>query len=212
MQSFATRNNASSPRRSWAAASIAFLCLASSGAVSADTLNPGSVLTISFTAAPNASDLLVFGSGFGMTATGSPTVTTSLFNGATLLGIANAPVLSFFGQQYFDSTFEKPGSQYTFGPPITVDFTSINNGTIDGKLVLTVTGGSVDYQQNFYLQDAESCGTDCYTPKFNLGITRYDLSSAGPSSAPEPASFCLAGAALSTLFFLRRRKAASRIG
>jgi len=197
-------------RKTGVAISLGLLSLALPGAASADTLNPGSTLTISFTAAPNSSDLLIFASDWGFSATGSSTVTTQLFNGNTLMGTAISPVASF-GQQYFENYFAKPGDQYTYDSPTAVDLSSLNNGTINGKLVVTITGGSMSYYQNFYLHDAQSCGSGCYMPAYNVGITSYQLSdspASGPAAAaaPEPASLTTAGAALVGLFFMGRRR------
>lgn len=185
-----------------ATASICLLCLTLCGAASADTLNPGSTLTITFAAIPNQSDLLIFGSGEFFTATGSAVVTTELFNGNSLLGRVTSPVLEFSSQQYFTAYFKKAGSQYTFDSPTEVDFSSINDGTIAGKLVVTVAGGSLNYQTNFYFQDGESCSSDCYTPKYNVGITGI---SPPVAVVPEPTSAPLGGIAIVALFLLRRK-------
>jgi hypothetical protein len=148
---------------------------------------------------------LIFGSGDFLTATASAVVTTELFNGNSLLGTVTSPVLEFFSQQYFTAYFKKTGSQYTFDSPAEVDFSSINDGTIAGKLVVTVTGGSLNYQTNFYFQDGESCSSDCYTPKYNAGITGFSLSGPPVTVAPEPTSATLGGIAMASLLLLRRK-------
>ena len=125
------------------------------------TFAPGEQLVTTFTAAPNNSDLLLYYNNDPLTVTGSPVFNVSLFNGSTLLGTYTHGPFTSNGVLGFGATFESPSVHNPFLDTVTVDFTSINNGTISGRLVVTVTGGSVSgfNPGHLILYDAVSTST-----------------------------------------------------
>src|SRR5689334_8192829 len=109
----------------------------------AEGLSPGDRLTVTFTAAPNTADSLYLFCNDPLTITGAPVFTTSLYDGAILLATYTAAPSNFNGVYTFSSRFfssaRGPGSStYT-----TISFAPINAGRITGRLVTTVSGGSV---------------------------------------------------------------------
>ena len=111
------------------------------------TMAPGQELVATFTAFANSADLLFFSDKSPLTTTGSPTISAALYDGSTLLGTYTQTASS-----YLQIEFESVTSRYTapniasVGPPPTrVDFKGFNNGTIAGKLVVTVSGGSINF-------------------------------------------------------------------
>jgi hypothetical protein len=178
------------------AATLVFLCSTTLFAAPA-TLAPGSVLQVTFTATPNSSDLLFFFDPLPVTVTGSPVVTTQLFDGATLLGTIVAPLFTFSGDQYIQVLFRAPGSAFdpTTNPNATVDFTSIHNGTINGKITMTVSGGTITGFDtgNFFLYDAVSVGGGYL---IQAHITRSPVTITGPPPVPTLAEPALAALGL----------------
>jgi serine/threonine protein kinase/streptogramin lyase len=107
------------------------------------TLVPGQELSARFTTITNSADLLFFFSNTPLVTSGAPIITASLFNGNTLLGTYTQTVSTLL-QINFESLTSQFASPSAVGPlPTRVDFTSINKGTIDGRLVVTVVGGSI---------------------------------------------------------------------
>lgn len=155
-----------------------------------------------FTAAPNSSDLLLFFTNDPLTLTGSPVFSISLYNGATLLGTATQ-------NQFFEGVFNAPGADLSiFGVSpqafeAQVDFASINNGTINGKIITTVTGGSVSgfSLNDFILEDGKSCPL-CFLPEGDITKTSLTLTQASP--VPEPSALPAISVALAALLGVRR--------
>jgi len=150
------------------------------------TLAPGNVLEATFTSVTNTSDMLVFFSNDDLTLAGSPVITTELFNGSSLLGsIASAPSpfegVSFFGVYFLSasSIFVAPPGQSAV-----VDLTSMQNGTIQGLLKVTVAGGSVSgfCVSDFVLYDAEGL-SDGYRPENDLTNIKVTLGSTATAAA-----------------------------
>jgi hypothetical protein len=114
-------------------------------ALQAATFGPGDQLVLTFTAAPNTADLLLLFSNDPLAIVGTPVFTTNLYNGQTLLGTYSSRPFVFNGVSTFTVAFAAPGggSGASINNPVTVPFTSITNGTIAGRLVTTVSGGSV---------------------------------------------------------------------
>ena len=181
------------------------------GVAVADTLNPGDQMIATFTATPNTADILDYFNNDPLTITGSPVITTSLYDGSTLLGTHTASPFAFAGQFFFVITFAAPGggSGAAMYSPTTVDFTSIHNGTINGRLVTTVSGGSVSgfNLANFVLYDATSISTNSFTPLNNINRTSLFIQSAQSSATPIPSSILLTliGVIGAGLYETRRR-------
>jgi hypothetical protein len=136
---------------------------------------PGGTLQVTFTTHSNASDLLFFYTNDPLTVTGSPILTARLYNGATLLGTVTAPPYPFTGNQYFESGFRSPSSPFNPSSGLladrmtTVDLTSLQNGTIQGRIEVTVSGGSISGfdTTHFVLYDAVGSGGG-FTPQNNV--------------------------------------------
>jgi hypothetical protein len=182
---------------------LAIAVLLSVSIISGSSLAPGGVLEATFTSVANTSDLLLFFSNDPLTLTGSPVITTELFNGANLLGSIVAPLFFFQGNHYYQAFFESPSTTLILNPgqPSTiVDLTSMQNGTIHGLIEVTVTGGSISGfsvsghssgsccspASNFFLYDAVSVPPRTYNPQSNLNNENLSL-----SSTPEPATSVL---------------------
>jgi hypothetical protein len=145
------------------------------------TLGPGVTLQATFTTAPNNSDLLFFFDNTPTITTGSPVVTVELLNGSTPLGLFTYAIGPTAFPNILQVGFASVGSTFTglqfsnTGPTIPrADFTSINNGTIAGKLVVTVSGGTITFDESalvFY--DAVSCAGGCDTPKTDVKNITY---------------------------------------
>lgn len=147
----------------------------------AATFGPGSQLVATFTAKSNTSDLVFFFDNDIATVTGSPVFTTSIYDGATLLGTATYTVP--LNGATFVADFSSPGSPYQ---AVTIPFGGINAGTINGKLVTTVSGGSVT---NFntakvFLYDAQSKSSNTYVPLGDITLTGITLNPPATSSLP----------------------------
>jgi uncharacterized protein (TIGR03437 family) len=152
------------------------------------TIGPGDQLVATFTAAPNQADLLFFFNNDALTISGSPIFTTSLYDGSTLLGTyTRAPFVSS-GSSSFVSAFASPGGGSGAAPyaPSTVDFSSIQGGSINGRLVTVVSGGSVSgfNLANAILYDAVSAGNG-YQPQSDITLTSLTLQPA--AGAPDVA-------------------------
>jgi hypothetical protein len=77
------------------------------------------------------------------TYTGSPVITTQLFNGTNLLGtVVSAPSL-FGGSYYYEALFESASGFPEGAPTAIVDLTSMQNATMQGILKVTISGGSI---------------------------------------------------------------------
>jgi len=105
------------------------------------TLGPGDTLEATFTSVPvPAADVLAMGSIDLITSTGAPVTTAELFNGANLLGTTGA-IMSSQGNYYLSVLFKSPTSLYPGGA--VADLTSMQNGTIQGSIKVTVSGGAI---------------------------------------------------------------------
>ena len=151
------------------------------GSAAPPSLLPGDVLEATFTSVPNASDLLWFFDTDSLTLTGSPVITTELFNGTNLLGsVVSAPITNG-GSSSFQALFKSQSSILAAGPGLSaaVDLTSMQNGTIQGLLKMTVSGGSVSgiCTADFELYDAKSVSSSSYQPEPDLKNIKVTLSS-----------------------------------
>ena len=157
--------------------------LLAAGATSAHgaTFGPGSQLVATFTAKPNSSDVIFFFDNDVATLTGSPVFTTSIYDGQTLLGTATtAPGINFtFLAGYSSSTS-------LFQTNNTIPFGASNAGTINGRIVTTVTGGSVTNfnPAHVVLYDAQSKSSNSYVPLGDVTMTGITLNPPVTSSLP----------------------------
>lgn len=173
---------------------IAVLLVSSIGTslIKGSTLSPGSTLEATFISAVNTSDVLAFFTNDPLTLTGSPVITTELFNGLTLLGSNAGAPIRVDRYDYYQVFFVSPSSSFgTDVYPTTttvVDLTSMQNGTVDGLLKVTVSGGSISgfNLSHFSLFDATSCGAGCDRPEGDLENENFML-----TSSPEPGTVAL---------------------
>jgi hypothetical protein len=145
-----------------------------------------------FTAVPNTVDTLLFFDNTPLVETGSPVISLSLYNGGALLGgplDTLSPGFLVFG-------FRSSSSVFVVVPPPPIDFTSINNGTIAGRLLLTVTGGSIGFNTNdlalWDVNSASSLGATgdslTWTVLHPLGDLRNIVFGGG---VPEPSTWAM---------------------
>jgi len=134
--------------------------------VKPSALNAGDNLVITFTTVSSTSDILLLQNNDSLTVTGSPTLTTNLYDGQKLLGTHISGPFPHTGGFSFLAAFAAPGggSGVSLDSPATVDFSSLQNGTINGRLVTSIAGGSIS---GFYLADtvlvgAKSTGSNSY--------------------------------------------------
>ena len=192
---------------------LLFAALATSTrAVQAATFGPNDQLIVTFTAVANSADLLFLFNNDPLTVTGSPVFTSKLYDGQTLLGTYIAKPFVYNGVSTFICDFVSPGggSGASFYNATTVPFSSINNGTIAGRLVTTVSGGSVS---GFNLADVifydASSLPDGYRPLRDVVATSLTLQNAPAlphlaaggswttgifviNTSPQPAGFSIA--------------------
>jgi len=131
---------------------------------------------VTFTTVANASDLLFFFDNTPTVTTGTPVVTVELLNGDKPLGLFTYAIGPTAFPNVLQVGFASVGSSYTgvqfaAGSPTIprADFTAITNGTIAGKLLITVSGGTITFDESalvFY--DAVSCAGGCYSPKTDV--------------------------------------------
>lgn len=144
--------------------------------LSGASLGPGDQLIATFTTLPNTSDILIFFNNQALTFNGTPVMTTTLYNGQTTLGKYTGRLITTGGAGYFVAVFASTagGAGVANYGPTKLDFTSINSGTINGRMVTEVTGGSISGfdLSKFVLQDGVS-QTDGYRPMPN--VTRINL-------------------------------------
>jgi hypothetical protein len=111
-------------------------------AANAATLDPGETYEVKFTTVPtlcpggvgSGCDTLEFA--LFTSVIGSPSLTADLFDGATLLGVNQSSSCCI-------PVFKSNTSIFTVLTPTVVDFTSIQSGAIQGRVDISVTGGSL---------------------------------------------------------------------
>jgi hypothetical protein len=158
------------------------------------SLSPGQTLQLTFTATPNLlSDMLIFFTNDALTVTGSPIITTQLYDGSTLLGTVVAPPVNSSGSQYYQVTFQSPSSTWIpSGPFATVNLAPMQNGTIQGTIRITISGGAISglNTTDFVLYDAMSNGTSGFSIQHD--VTHGPVVITSPSNVPALSQWGLA--------------------
>jgi hypothetical protein len=124
---------------------------------------------------------------------------TFLFDGATQLGVVTNSSFSELGIfiTASDAFFAGPNRQSV------IDFSSILNGTIDGRLILTVTDGSFTFTDQSQVRGWLGLGGPGGT--FGVGdrVNITSVRNVALASVPEPSSLALLGLGILCLGFLR---------
>jgi len=173
------------------------------------TLNPGEALTFQFTVDPSnpPSSRVANGLQFAFFFD-SPSVpfadlsfTASLFDGTSLLGTQSRgfslPV-PLDGQILF-FTWKSADSPFIEGNPPVIDISTILNGTLDGRMDLMVSGGSVDWR---FLQ---LFAVSCAGPSGCITTGSSNITSISTTPVPEPSTLSLLAAGLLVGGIFRRR-------
>ncbi len=178
--------NVSNFRQPGGAGGIVLLVALTLGSAMASgaTFGPGSQLVATFTVKPNSADLLWFFDNDVPVITGSPTVTVSVYDGQTLLGTAtstpfvNGAAGSTFVVDFKASAAVAPGNAI-------IPFASINAGTINGRIVAAINGGSVTNfnTANIVIYDGKSNSTG-FTILPDLTVSGLTLNPPLTSSLP----------------------------
>jgi hypothetical protein len=147
---------------------VVMICCASAGSLFAGTLTltSGNILRYSFQTdpgawgiqAPDYLDLNLVSNGSFTPAEPLSVLTAMLYDGNTLLGTYvspyNAPISNFIGIQlgeWISSTSPNPG--FPFGFATAIDFTSMLNGTIQGRIDVTISSGTLSFDFPFTAPD-----------------------------------------------------------
>lgn len=173
-------------------------CLLAVPVMKADTLDASHELDVTFTTSTNTADMLVLYGLSPLTLTGTPVVTAELYNGSTLLGGGDGATFVFGPNTYLQFTFKSPTSPYSVtssGAVYTADFSSIQNGSIDGLIKITVTGGTISLNPaglTFYA--AKSTSSTGYGATAGVQSPSFTVESTAPTNVtPEPSSLVLLG-------------------
>ena len=150
---------------------------------SAATFGPGSQLVGTFTLRPNPADLIFFLDEDVPVITGSPVFTTSIYDGQTLLGTSTSKFVNG-GPPTFVNTFGASSSIYK--PVTVIPFSAFNTGTFNGRIITTVTGGSVTNfnPASVVFYDAKSVSTNTFTQFGDLTVNSLTLNGPVTSSLP----------------------------
>lgn len=164
--------------------------LGSASTVPPSSLNPGDQLVGTFTTKAATEDILLIQNGDALTVSGVPTLTTNLYDGQKLLGTYSSGPLSQNGVFSFLATFASPGggSGITLDSPTTVDFSSLQAGTIQGSFVTTISGGSISglYATDTAVIAAATTGANSYasTGSIIYGNIQINCPTALPAAPP----------------------------
>jgi hypothetical protein len=188
-------------------ASSSWLALGLAATARATILHAGEVLRVTFTTSPNPNpvpDVLTLGLGVVNVLQPHTARTGALYDGNTLLGVGSTT--SFGGNTGQLSlnparSWKSPTSVWNFDFPAVADFTTIANGTIQGRIDFSIATGAMDINlQNVNLGMGRATAPNIFTnTNPQPVITSVQI-------IPEPA--WLGGAALLPLLLLvpRRRR------
>lgn len=106
-------------------------------------LRPGVSFRVDFTVPPGVTTDIVLFSFLGLSRRVNGQLVHRLYDGTTLLGSQEVQT-TVAGWKSAESSYGTPDSGYEFSSPVvTIDFRSIVNGTIAGRVEISVTSGSV---------------------------------------------------------------------
>lgn len=142
-------------------------------------------------------------------------LTAKLYNGNTLLGTYVSPYTDIIGPfggiylgEWISSTSPNPG--WAFGQATPIDFTSILNGSIDGRIVVTINSGSLQIDYPFTGDPVWQWVELTHSLTNNSGIPVGFASNISVALIPEPATASTAVLSFAILALLLRRQARSR--
>jgi hypothetical protein len=167
--------------------------------LNATTLFPDEIWEIQFSAdtiahpCPTNCDVLELVPAGPGSPTGVAAINASLFNGATLLGTYTNTLCCV-------PSFKSSSSLWNFASPTVIDFSSLQNGTFNGRIDFSITSGTLNFDPNdttfFFLGHAGSSNSLSSDP-----LSRHVISTA--ILTPEPATVGLLALGLAG-FALRR--------
>src|SRR5262249_46365832 len=132
------------------ASSSLSLLLCSAGNALATVLHAGEILRVTFTTSPNATpvpDELSLNLGLTNVQQAHTARTGALYDGNVLLGVGSTTSFgSVVGPPNLDPArpWKSPTSLWNFDNPANADFTSIANGTINGRIDFSIATGAMD--------------------------------------------------------------------
>jgi hypothetical protein len=189
---------------------VLFVCVligANATGLRAAILTPNDVLQVRFTVAPASPtpDVLTMSLGIVQVLAAHTSRTGALFDGNTLLGTGSTS--SFGGHVGALSlsparSWRSPASVWDFDFPAVADFTTIQNGTIDGRVDFTIQTGAMDIDLN---NVGLSMGQAIAPNIFLNSNPQPVITSVQIVPIPEPAT--LTACALAGLLVRRRRRA-----